>query len=111
MNAACLLVRFIDAFGFRYRWATEGLSEDDLLFQACDTSMSLGELLVHIQGLISATDAFIMGNEREKIAPTSLEEIRRKTLSKTVKTREALLTLDDDYLGKRRYDAPWDQEE
>jgi len=30
MNVAGLLVRFIDTFGFRYRWATEGLREDDI---------------------------------------------------------------------------------
>jgi hypothetical protein len=111
MSAAGLLIRFLDAFGFRYRWATEGLREEDMEFQACDSSMKLWELLAHVHGLISVTDAFITGNEREKIEPISLEERRKKTLEIALRLREALLGLDDEYLGKRLYMVPWAEKE
>lgn len=107
MNAVGLLIRFVDTFGFRYRWATEGLREEDMGFHACDSSMSIDELLTHVHNLISATETFIMGNEREKIEPTSLEERRRKTLEIAARLREELQTIDDDYLDKRRFMVPW----
>lgn len=107
MNAAGILIRLIDTFGFRYRWATEGLREEDLEFRACDSSMKLEELLRHIQGLIEATDSFITGKTWGKVEKLSLEERRRITLEITVGLREALLDLDDDYLERRRYMVPW----
>jgi len=63
MTATGLMIRFVDSLGFRYRWATEGLREEDMEFQACDSSMKLRELLAHIHGLITSTDAFITGND------------------------------------------------
>jgi len=107
MNATNLMIRFIDTFGFRYRWATEGLREEDMEFQACDSGMKLSELLTHIHGLITVTETFITGNEREKIEPTSLELRRKKTLEWVVKIKESLLKLDDTYLEKRQYKVPW----
>ena len=111
MNATGVLIRLVDSFVFRYRWATEGLREEDMEFKACDSSMALSELLGHIHGLITVTDAFITGSDREKIEATSLEERRRRTLELTVKIREALHGLDDDYLEGRRYLVPWAGEE
>jgi len=107
MNASGLLIRFLDTFGFRYRWATEGLREEDMEFQPCDSSMKIGELLRHIHGLISVTDAFITGKTHEKIGSISLDERREKTLEITVKLRDALHVLDDEYLGNRLYMVPW----
>ena len=107
MNATNLMIRFLDSLGFRYRWATEGLREEEMDFKACDTSMSLRELLYHIHGLVSVTNAFITGDEREKIEQTSLHVRRRKTLDLIVKTRADLLELDDTYLEERRFMVPW----
>jgi hypothetical protein len=107
MNAAGILIRFIDTFGFRYRWATEGLREENMGFQTCDSSMKLGELLEHIQGLIEATDSFITGKVWGKIEKLSLEERRMTTLDVSIGLREALKDLDDDYLDRRRYFVPW----
>jgi hypothetical protein len=80
-------------------------------FRACDSSMSLSELLAHIHGLITATDAFITGRKREEIGAVGMEERRRRTLEQTVKVREALLGLDDAYLEGRRWMVPWAGEE
>lgn len=111
MNASGVLIRLIDSLGFRYRWATEGLKEEEMEFQACDSSMKLWELLGHIHGLLNVTDSFITGRELVKVEPMSLAERREKTLEKIVSIREALLELDDEYLGKRMYMVPWASKE
>ncbi|GJM23066.1 MAG: hypothetical protein DHS20C15_29810 [Planctomycetota bacterium] len=50
-SAASILKRLVDGLAFRYRWASDGLSRDDLAFTPCDGSMSLGELLDHLRYL------------------------------------------------------------
>ena len=111
MTATTILIRLLDGLGFRYRWATEGLKDEDMEFQPCDTSMKVGELLDHIHRLLLVSEAFITGDEGENITTASLDERRRKTLDVVVRTREALLDLDDEYLGKRMYSPPWDERE
>lgn len=63
MSASNVLVRLLDGLGFRYRWATEGLTEDDMGFQPCSSSMSVSELLAHIHGLLQVSEGFITGKE------------------------------------------------
>jgi len=111
MTAAGVMIRLLDSLGFRYRWATEGLREEDMDFQTCDSGMKLGELLHHIYRLVAVADAFITGNEREKIELTSLEMGRKTTLDIIMEIRESLLNLDDEYLEKRQYKVPWAQKE
>ena len=111
MTATTVLIRLLDGLGFRYRWATEGLKVEDVEFQPCSSSMKIGELLAHIQGLLLVSEGFITGNEMGKITPASLEERRRKTLDTVVRIREALQGLDDEFLENRMYSPPWDERE
>ena len=111
MTATTVLIRLLDGLGFRYRWATEGLKVEDMEFQPCSSSMKIGELLAHIQGLLLVSEGFITGNEMGKITPASLEERRRKTLDTVVRIREALQGLDDEFLENRMYSPPWDERE
>ena len=107
MNATGILIRFVDSLGFRYRWATEGLREENMDFQPCDSSMKLGELIKHLYELVSVTDTFITGKEHERKGSMSLEEWRKKTLEIAFDLSKALKGLDDEYLGKRRWFVPW----
>jgi len=111
MTATSVLVRLLDGLGFRYRWATEGLEDEDVQFQPCDSSMKVWELLAHIHGLVLVSEGFITGSEMEKITPVSLDERRKKTLDAIVRVREAFLNLDDEYLENRMYNPPWDSRE
>ena len=111
MSATTVLIRLIDGLGFRYRWATEGLRVEDMEFQPCNSSMRVWELLAHIHGLLLVSEGFITGKELEEITPVGLEERRRKTLEAVVRIREALLELDDEFLGNRMYSPPWDERE
>jgi hypothetical protein len=46
-----ILARLIDGLGFRYYWATEGLTEKDLVFSPVEGARNLLETLTHIYGL------------------------------------------------------------
>ena len=46
-----ILARMIDGLGFRYYWATEGLTETDLAYTPSEGSQNTLETLVHIYGL------------------------------------------------------------
>lgn len=107
MNASTVLIRLVDGIGFRYRWATEELREEDMEFQPCDSSMRMNELLGHINGLLNVSEAFITGKEMVKVNPVGLAERRKETLATVVRIRETLTDLDDEYLGKRMYSPPW----
>ncbi len=111
MNASNVLIRMLDGIGFRYRWATEELREEDMGFQPCDSSMKIDELLAHINCLLNVTEAYITGKDMAKVAPVGLDERRKETLATVVRTREALKELDDEYLSKRMYKPPWRDEE
>lgn len=53
VSAGTILGRLADGIGFRYRWATEGISPADLPFRPAEGCMSLGELLSHVLELLS----------------------------------------------------------
>lgn len=107
MNASNILVRLLDGIGFRYRWATEELREEDMEFQPCDSSMDMKELLNHIHGLLNVSEAFLTGREMTPVKPLGLKERRKETLGTVVRMREALREVDDEYLAKRMYKPPW----
>ena len=50
-SAATVAARMIDGLGFRYRWATEGLTEDDLSYTPDSTARNSFETLEHVLGL------------------------------------------------------------
>ena len=50
-TAATVASRMIDGLGFRYYWATEGLTEKDLEHQPSPSSRTAGLTIDHILGL------------------------------------------------------------
>lgn len=42
----------LDGLGFRFRWAADGLSAEDLAFSPGHGAMTLGELLLHMRQLV-----------------------------------------------------------
>jgi len=50
-TAATVTARMIDGLGFRYRWATEDLSEQDLEYRPDSTARSSYETMEHLFGL------------------------------------------------------------
>ncbi len=50
-TAATVAARMVDGLGFRYFWATEGLTEKDLSYHPTEDSRTSLETLEHIDGL------------------------------------------------------------
>ncbi len=79
---ATTIARLIDGLGFRYYWATEGLTIEDLSFQPNGEARTSDETLTHILSLCINASAIIRDEQREslKLSDLSYEEKRRKTL-------------------------------
>jgi len=107
LHGASILIRLIDGLGFRYRWATEGLTADDLDFQPCDSSMDMKKLLYHVNGLVTWVQECLTGEERQEKEFNSLEEIRIDTLNTALNIRKRLTETTDEELAELKCTAPW----
>jgi len=92
-TATSVAARMIDAFGFRYYWATEGLREEDLVFQPDASARSTHETLYHIYGLATVIHNSV--NQRPSIRPLpemdmTFNEMRAKTLHMIKETSDIL---------------------
>ncbi len=50
-SAGTVISRLIDGLGFRYYWATEGLTEENLAYRPSPEAKNLSETLDHLYGL------------------------------------------------------------
>lgn len=82
ISAANVLMRLVDGLGFRYATATRDLRPDFIHFKACDTAMSVGEVMKHMYGLIFwVNSSFEIDNPYDKTIE-SIEGYRDATLTK-----------------------------
>ena len=81
-SEAEIVGRMIDGLGFRYHWATEGLTEEDLNFRLPNDSRSSIETIVHIYDLSNMilNTALNTPVEKKSIEGMEFKEIREKTL-------------------------------
>lgn len=92
-TAATVAARMVDGLGFRYFWATEGLTEKDLSFSPGDSTRSTMATLEHIKGL---TDILFNAANKKPSDFTaqpiklSFAELREKTLN-NIKVASELL--------------------
>lgn len=92
-TAATVAARLVDGLGFRYFWATEGLTEKDMSYRPSKEARTTLETLQHIHGLTlilmntvnkQSTKPAAAGNK------LSLAELREQTLQQ-IKTASELL--------------------
>jgi hypothetical protein len=96
ISGTTTLVRLLDGLGFRFRWSTEGLSEDDYGFRPAPDCMSIGELVDHVWGLVNwvSQSMGVVGFRRgDDIALT-----RGSVLEMVHALREALSSMSDEDL-------------
>ena len=101
VTATAVLVRLVDGLGFRYRWATEGLRDEDYEYRPSPDSMSVRGLLRHIHGLVSWVRQSLGGEAQQPPDAPSLQEIRGLTLDKIEGIRELLQGMTVDQLASR----------
>jgi uncharacterized damage-inducible protein DinB len=94
-----VIARMIDGLGFRYYWATEGLTEKDLAFKPSETNRTIGETIDHIYGLtrVIHNSAIKEPNDRTKQVEETLtfEEKRARTLKNLKESSTIFLTSKD----------------
>ena len=96
-NAGTVMARFADGLGFRYYWATAGLTEENLTHKSNDDGRTINETLDHIWNLCR-----IVANSAKAEATTfdqnpsqlSFEEKRNQTLE-FIKTASEILKKSD----------------
>ena len=100
ITAINTLLRVVESLGFRYRWATENLSEDNIKFRPHPTSMNIEELNAHIFDLINSTFR-VFGGEKQNIdSLNSFQQIRKKSLFILEDLSERLKKMRDEDLVK-----------
>ena len=82
-TAGNLLVRMIEGAGYRFYWATEVLTSDDLKYKPSDSGQSIWETVEHIYGLSDIIRNTSMNEVSIRPAadtPTDWAALRMKTL-------------------------------
>ena len=74
------LLRMVEGLAFRYRWATENLSEENIKFRPHSTSMSIEEVNSHIFDLVDSTYRVFGGEKQNKKSLNSFQKIREANL-------------------------------
>ena len=80
LTATNTLLRTVEGLAFRYRWATENLSEENIKFRPHPTSMSIEEVNSHIYDLVESTFRVFGGEKQNKDSLNSFKQIRTKSL-------------------------------
>lgn len=97
-TAGTSLGRLIDALGFRYYWATEGLREEDMTYDPGGDNRSTQDVLTHLYGLSETIVNAPMGkaNIRPGVpAPETWEGKRKQTLLNLKKASDLLKASSD----------------
>jgi len=94
ISGTTVLVRLLDGLGFRFRWSTEGLSDDDYGFRPAPDCMSIGELVRHVWGLVNWV-CLSMGIDEYKRGD-DIVLIRGSVLKMIYALREALGSMSDE---------------
>ena len=67
LTATNTILRMVEGLAFRYRWATENLSEENIKFKPHPTSMSIEEVNAHIFDLVDSTNRVFVEKNKTKI--------------------------------------------
>ncbi|WP_052444558.1 hypothetical protein [Flammeovirga sp. OC4] len=104
-NAATILSRLVDGLGFRYHWATEGLSENEIEFRPVESSRNMLELIGHIYDLAFAAHKVLTNSISAKKELSSFEEYRKETLDLYWELGQYLRKMDPQSLENHNYNG------
>ncbi|MBL7872358.1 MAG: hypothetical protein JNM78_12150 [Cyclobacteriaceae bacterium] len=102
-SATAVAARMVDALGFRYYWATEGLRAEDISFSPNKDARTTKETLTHILDLsqILVNSVNELPNDNNAALPElTFAEMRQKTLENIKSTSEKLMKSKDKELSK-----------
>ena len=89
-TAGTVLGRLMDGIGYRYRWATEGLTESDLSYRPEQSCRSVKETLDHIRDVVTILEGGLVGKRYEPTDALRFDQLRLETLDKVQHISEQL---------------------
>jgi hypothetical protein len=95
LNAQAVLARLIDGLGFRFYWATEGLTQQDYDFSPGQGCMGIGELVSHIWGLANWVCLSTCGQEEGRPQEVRLQRAHALKLLHRLRTYVAALSTEE----------------
>ncbi len=60
-DANGVVMRLLDGLGYRFHWATEGLTPEDAAFSPGADAMTIGRLMAHVWGLVNWVHGNVLG--------------------------------------------------
>lgn len=96
VTAANVLSRMLAGIGFRFYWATEGLSDELYAFRPCDGARSVGETIDHVWDLLNWT--YCATGEAGPTKPGSGKLLRDGALDLIGRLQDALSQRDESAL-------------
>jgi hypothetical protein len=100
LTATNTLLRVVEGLAFRYRWATENLSEENIKFRPHPSSMNIEEVNAHIFDLVDSTYRVFGGEKQNKDSLNSFQQIRKKSLFILQDLSERLKEMSDEDLSE-----------
>ncbi|WP_179333130.1 hypothetical protein [Winogradskyella costae] len=95
-TAGTMAARMVDALGFRFYWATDSLTSENLAFKANQEGKSTEETISHIYNLSNTIVNSTLKQSNSKVKETlSYLELRFKTLHNLKTAADILRTSDD----------------
>jgi hypothetical protein len=98
VDATSIIARFVDGLGFRYFWATEGLTENEIQFKPHPTSLGVLDLIKHLYDMAVFTNRSFGGVAPKGEKPTEYAELRAQTLFIYEELSERLKAMDANLL-------------
>jgi hypothetical protein len=96
LNGPSVIARLLDSLGFRFYWATEGLTDREYGFSPGQGCQSIGQLVGHIWSLANWTGIAVFGQSENR--PQKPQMQREHALRMLRKLREHIVALDDQAL-------------
>ena len=96
-TAGTVAARQVDALGFRFYWASEGLTEKDLVYKPNDSVRTSGETIDHIYNLsyVIVNATLNKPNDRKDSSTMGFEDKRKQVLLNLKQASDILKVSDD----------------
>lgn len=104
ITTGTLLARQAEVLGFRYYWATEGLTESDLNYSPGNDNRNVYQTLNHLYNMIDFAGASLENKVYpfpEKEHGFSFSELRDKTLTRIDQIKQLSMEIDENSLEKK----------
>lgn len=102
LNTGTILARMVEGIGFKYFWATEGLTESDLAYSPGNENRTLLQTLDHMYNMLDFTGYVLEGKTYpfpETENGWTFAVLRDQTLKRIAKIQQHLLSLEDQDLN------------